>query len=391
MDIFVLDEKFMRTEIIDQYISFIWTERRARIGDFELVLNREQRFTNLLRAGTRIAIAKSKRVMEVETIEKKTDDEGRRVIVVKGRSLEKWLEDRAYSRTLIAGGLPQPNYHIENITASSSMMTMHDAIVYNNPIIPGDSLPFLKSAASRGGGAIHDPVQTVIDVDLKPSVYEMFVAMADAYDLGFRYVRNDQTGAIQFEVYTGFDRTSLQTTYPTVAFAENLDNLTNPSELQTTVGYKNVAYVFCKNKSAIATLDGGPDTRYGYDRRVLYVEANDLDDAPVDAALVEALKARGRIALGEHKASYAFDGEIPQTGSYEYEKDYFIGDLVEMRGEDGLATLMRVTEEIIASDAEGDRAYPTLVVNMVITPGSWLSWDATQVWQDATGEWATQP
>jgi hypothetical protein len=36
------------------------------------------------------------------------------------------------------------------------------------------------------------------------------------------------------------------------------------------------------------------------------------------------------------------------------------------------------------SDQEGERSYPTLSLNLFITPGSWSSWDYGSQWQDET-------
>ncbi len=38
------------------------------------------------------------------------------------------------------------------------------------------------------------------------------------------------------------------------------------------------------------------------------------------------------------------------------------------------------------SDEEGERAYPTLSLNLFIGTGSWFSWEANQVWEDMTTE-----
>src|SRR5690606_17136547 len=95
----------------------------------------------------------------------------------------------------------------------------------------------------------------------------------------------------------------------------------------------------------------------------------------------------GKEALAEHRVIIAFDGEIPQFGSYIYGVDYSLGDLVEQRNSDGLATNMRVTEQIFISDQQGFRSYPTLTINLLITPGSWYAWTAGQVWDDAEGYW----
>jgi hypothetical protein len=59
-----------------------------------------------------------------------------------------------------------------------------------------------------------------------------------------------------------------------------------------------------------------------------------------------------------------------------------LGDVVEERDTGGFGNQMRVTEMIFTSDNTGEKAYPTLSINNVITPGTWSAWDQTQVWSD---------
>jgi hypothetical protein len=64
-----------------------------------------------------------------------------------------------------------------------------------------------------------------------------------------------------------------------------------------------------------------------------------------------------------------------------------------MRNTDGVINNMRITEQIFVSDREGERSYPTLMLNVFITTGSWLSWLNNKVWSDMglTEYWDNQP
>jgi hypothetical protein len=53
---------------------------------------------------------------------------------------------------------------------------------------------------------------------------------------------------------------------------------------------------------------------------------------------------------------------------------------------------MRVTEHIFVQDAEGERSYPTLTLNVFINTGSWLSWLNKKMWAElGDEEWADLP
>lgn len=107
-----------------------------------------------------------------------------------------------------------------------------------------------------------------------------------------------------------------------------------------------------------------------------------------NALLVTLLQQRGRDELAKNRSLSAFDGEISNNSVYKYNSGYNLGDLVEMRNSDGATNQMRVTEQIFVSDNEGERSYPTLTIDLFITPGSWFAWDYNQVWQDADGTWS---
>lgn len=116
-------------------------------------------------------------------------------------------------------------------------------------------------------------------------------------------------------------------------------------------------------------------------------------DSTEDTIYDAILTAKGLQELAKSNNITAFDGEIPQFGSYLYDFDYFLGDLVEMRNVDGIVNQVRVTEKIFSQDASGEKNYPTLSSRLVITPGVWAAWDANQNWADVpdTEHWDDLP
>jgi hypothetical protein len=80
----------------------------------------------------------------------------------------------------------------------------------------------------------------------------------------------------------------------------------------------------------IVYADSSVSSSEGFSRRVLVVKADDISE-PAGATLNALLTQRGKEALAEHRPILAFDGEVPQFGSYIYGQDYALGDLVEMQ------------------------------------------------------------
>lgn len=399
MEVYVLDSLLRRTEVIDRFESLVWTERFREIGEFELVVQSTSANRRRFTAGTRLAITESVYVMTVETVENATDSEGRNMLKIKGPDLGQLLEDRAMIGTS-AGYTQMAEWSMQD-TPENIARNMFWQICVAGTLHPNDVIPYIQWNQNAF------PTDTIPESDFqilwhqKPaSLYKAIKDIADIYDFGFRLYRNGDTSQLFFNIYTGSDRTPLQNTVPPVIFSPELGNLKNTTELTTIAKTKNCAYVQATYQDTLySRVVYPPDvdpTVDGFDRRVLFV-SHTLDDpgqgVTLTAALIQSqLERAGQDELAKNRAFTAFDGEISQTSQWKYGKDYFLGDLVGMQNSDGFMNSMRVTEQIFVSDREGDRAYPTLAVNLTITPGSWESW-GFQAWEDveATEFWDNQP
>lgn len=384
MELYTLDSQLRRAAVIDRFESMIWTERFSAWGDFELHIFSTPEMRRLLPAGTRLAMSDSYRVMTTELIENNTDPDGRAMLKVTGRSMEAILAERV-ARNTFANLTTTPKWVLTG-TPGDIARQIFNEILRTNVNFPDDQLPFLVPGMLFPPGTIEEPDE-VITIELGLiSVYQAIQEICNAYDLGFRILRNFDNSELYFDVYSGNDRTTLQNTLAPVVFAPNLDNLTNISEVTSTANYRNVAYVFHPLATQVVTSDGVSVEVEGFERRVIPVDASDID-LPAGTDLNNALQQRGRDELAKNRPVQAFDGELPNNSPYRYEIAYQLGDKVEMRNNDGITNQMRVTEQIFVSDTQGERSYPTLAIDRFITPGSWFAWDYNQTWSTADGFW----
>jgi hypothetical protein len=327
-----------------------------------------------------LAIPQSMRVMKVETQEVKRDDEGNDIITFSGRSLEALLDDRAVFSSL--GSLDtEPKWLLQGPPADM-LRAIFVAICEDGLLSLDDKIPFYVPGTLTPPGDIPEPSEDVL-FEIEPgSLYELTRDQAQIYNLGFRFVRNDDNSELYYEIYTGTDHTTSQTTNPAVIFSRSLDSLSGLTEIQSDSTEKNVAYVFGKYDSTIVYASGSDSANAsGFSRKVLVVKADDID-LPIGEELTSALNERGRQELEKNRAVLGFDGETPQTISFVYGRDYNLGDLVEVHDTEGNANQVRVTEQIFASDAEGDRSYPTFTQNQFVRSGSWLAYDGPPEWAD---------
>lgn len=275
MELYILDSLLRRTGVvIDRFESMIWTERYSSWGDFELKVFSTPDMRRLLPAGTRLAMSESYRIMIVEFVENAIDDENREILKLTGRSLEAILEDRT-ARNTFANLATTPKWLLTGTPGDIARQIFND-ICRDNANFPDDEIPFLQPGTLFPPGTIEEP-DSVITIELGlGTVYAAVKELCDVYDLGFRLLRNFDESELYFDIYSGNDRTTLQTALAPVVFAPNLDNLTNISEIVSISNYKNVAYVFHPYAVQIVTVDGVPVEVSGFDRRVLTVDGSSV-------------------------------------------------------------------------------------------------------------------
>ena len=388
MDVFVLDDYLVRDSVVDSYFSFIWSERVSSLGDFELVVANTNEAKNLLAIGKRLGINESKRVMVIETHEAKVDDEGRNVLTITGRSLESILMERIAWNNATAGSETKPKWVITGTPAEAARWIFYQVCVVG-AMSPSDIIPFYVTGTTYPADTIAEsPDSVVFELEIG-TVYERIKDICDQYKMGFRLYKGPDDSKLYFNIYQGDDRTTQQSVLDPVVFSPSLDNLAKIQELTSVENLRNVAFVYSKTKSIFVYTDGTDSSTSGFARRVLYVDATSVEET-TEPNLTKILTQKGYEALAKNRSITAFDGEISQADQYTYGLHYELGDLVEMQSGFGVTNNMRVTEQIFVSDENGSRSYPTLSVDLLITPGSWLAWDANEEWASATGTWSEQ-
>lgn len=379
MEIYLLDDLYRRVSVVDKFESLIWTERYASRGDFELQMHSKSENRTLFPIGQRFVIEQSTRVMTVETIEDSVDEEGKATLTFKGYSLEMIL-DRRLALAALTDLTTNPKWNITGLPAAVAAQIFHDICV-TGTLNAGDIIAGVNESSIYPPDTIPAPADS-ITYEIDPqTVYAAIKYLCDVYDMGFRLVRSQTNNELYFDIYTGSDRTTQQTDLPAVVFSPELANLKNTKELTTVALYKNVAYVMSPVGHEVVYAQDVDPSVAGFNRSVLLVIADDIEDVdPEDAS--ERMIQRGREALAQNRQLAAFDGELTANSGYNYGTHYHLGDLVEQQSGSGSSSVLRVTEQIFISDANGDRNFPTLTINRFITPGSWDDYDPSEDWDE---------
>lgn len=397
MEVYTLDSLFRRTKVIDKFESMIWTERYNEYGDFELELKSTYEARSTLIPGVHLAQNNSHRVMTVETIEDRTDEDGQEMLTIKGRSIETVLQDRVAKYSLsnlatepswILRGSPKDisEEMFDHICRPPGALTANDEIPFITagtmfPADPPDAVPFIID--KYPGVDILDPLVYITWEQKPDSLYNAIRAICLAYDLGFRLTRNYDNSELYFEVYEGKDRTTNQDERTPVLFSVGLDSIQNTVEFTSIQGAKNFAYVFSETGFVVTSAYGAYDAS-GFERRSIVRTA----EVPSGEDPISYMQQIAGEELERNKGIAIFDGEIDPRSEYVYGVDYDLGDLVEMRNKDGVIAQKRVTEQIFVEDSRGERSYPTLSMGVFDVPNTWRSYGNDDIaWIDMATEY----
>jgi hypothetical protein len=403
MEIFILDALLRRIDVVDEYISCIWTERYAEKGDFELITLATTANRNRFTPDTMISIADSKRIMQVHSIEETDDEDNGITLKVKGYDLSFVLQQRVIATTDLAGMLLSVTYF-----SDASPIDLMDHLVWRicvptsgEQISPGDTIPFLNDFVLNPGSlypASNIPPPTPGGFHWQQKIASLYSAVTDlckAYDLGYRLYKDPNSSKLYFEGYNGINRTAEQTDFPPVIFSSDMNNLQSTTEYRDNIEHYNVVIAVYEYANpdeeelpetlTIHQIVSDPELIFssgGFDQKTKFISISQLPEGMELVDVPTYLTQLATEELNRSRPSYVYDGEIDQGSDFVYERDYFLGDIVEVRGNNGGGAYMRVVEQIIKYDASGKSSYPSLLTKESITPGTWKSWKYDVDWVD---------
>lgn len=383
MEALILNRKFEAQCVVDAFESFIWTNRYREPGDFEIYMPVDQAPMEYLKRDYYVWRKGTDRLMVIEDITIDTDAEKGPHITLAGRSLESLLERRVIAyRTIINGNLQNGIQRMLN----------------ENVISPGDSdrrmseFRFIQN---------NDPRVTFLTMDvnlLGENLLEEIEVLCELHDLGFKVTYNEEQSTFDFMLFYGEDRSYNQESLPWVVFSPGYDNLLSSNYYESARNLRTAAVVAGDSNyergQVVVDVDGKPELR-GLDRREMFIEAGDIEtpdpqvneDAirerlekrgkkeweiqeAIDQAMADALaqdtaayknqlQQRGREELSKTYITESFEGVIEAVRQYVFGRDFFIGDVVQVRDEFGKEAASRITEVVTSHDLTGETITPT--------------------------------
>ena len=189
------------------------------------------------------------------------------------------------------------------------------------------------------------------------NLYDIVQAGCQVNSLGFKVTLSGKK--LDFQLYAGKDRSFSQTVNHFVIFSPGFDNMLSSNYEESLEKYKNLCYVKGEVAAGDATeskLTSAYRSRTepsGLQRREVYSEVS--GDFETEAQL----KERGLETLEDNAATKCFEAEVDTNIMFQYGKDFFLGDIVQVENEYGMQARARVTEVITTHDPSGFSCYPT--------------------------------
>ena len=336
--------------------SLTWIERYRDPGEFTILAGLDSGLKEELPRGTFITHMGTPEVMVVEDHNIVVKKGEAPTIKITGRSLETILENRP----IVSNNpwAPLDFVALADYSWNQAVGLIAAHITYASGEYADNVLPYFRVSTDITATSASE-IRWIQRGDLHTRLIELL----QVDDLGIRILRPSVTGINTnpfltiFLIHLGEDKTDQ------IVFSHNAGELTDSEYLWSIRKLKNSALVTGKWVKVFI-----PGTETGYDRRIMHVDASDLDDAyssmPTGGTLTdieEAMLVRGQDALAANNEIALASVNISKTANkHKYRIDYNVGDIVTVIGDFNEARYMRISEYVEIEDENGFVGYPTL-------------------------------
>lgn len=344
MNFYLLDKNLKRIEIIEQYRSFIWTNRYYTPGDFELYT-----------PATKSLLAKIKRdyfimrsddltqAMIIQNYTITTDVENGDYLTITGKSLKSILERRIiWPQTTINGNLE----------------TQMRKLVTQNAISPTDSNRVISRLEL---GPTIGLTQTIKAQYTGDNLSEVLTEIGQTYGIGHDIKLDYANKKFKFVLLQGKNRSYNQSTNARVVFSNAFENLLTTNYAYNSENFKSLVFVAGegqgKNRKTVQVGTGNDLNRFE-----IYLDARDVssnDGAIGTNEYNQLLFERGVQELADKTINEEVSGEVVSNFTYKLNQNYYLGDIVEVRNDYGVRMAPRIIEVIECHDENGYTCVPT--------------------------------
>lgn len=340
--------------IITNYESLICTWNYYECGTFELTINKNKTNTNKLKKDNMLIVnKKDDKILLIDKVVTTTEKNSKTMKVsgtcIKGITKRRIIATNGYDRVTQDYAENIQKHYLKNHLVES---------YYDDIRTPERDISWLKIASSQNRG-----IKTVWQARLT-NLHDELKHISEDTGLGWKGILNRDEKCIYFDSVRGTDRTVNQVEnphnheflsqftheelqeytheqlkgtikHPYIIFSEKKKNLLEGKVTDDNSNYKNVGYVAGKgeNEDRIIIVKG---TATGFDRREVLIDLNNIED-------LGELNSEGQKKLDTYKIIQSVEGKVYQIPNMEYEKDFFLGDLVTLES-DGIYEDKRIIQ-----------------------------------------------
>ena len=350
----IINTDFELLGIITNYESLICVWNYYECGTFELTINKNKTNTDKLKKDNMIIVNKrDDKILIIDKIVITTNKNSKTLKVtgtcIKGITKRRIIATNGYDRVT--------EDYAENIQKHYIKKHMIESY-YDSIRATERDISWVKIAPTQNRG-----IKTVWQARLT-NLHDELKHISEDTGLGWYGYLNRTEKCIYFDSLEGTDRTINQTEssstheelsglihqhleqfthgelegkrkHPYIIFSEKKKNLLEGKTTDDNTNYKNVGYCAGKgeNEDRLITVIG---TATGFDRREIFIDLNNIEDP-------DELNQEGQKKLDTYKIIQSIEGKVYQIPNMEWEKDFFLGDIVTLES-DGIYEDKRIIQ-----------------------------------------------
>lgn len=399
--------------IEESFSSLVWTERYQEHGDFVLDIPINVANFDVYKRGNYLQLDESDETMMIESLNI-NDEQEDPLLEVSGRTLSCILERRINASKLLDNYSESIKYNgdfgsvVQGIVNDDILNPTMGRFKWMHTTEEGAQEEGYDSARPSSNYKVKETFSTpyraisnfryensvsgvTIDKEFSElkTIYDMLVVFSKAYVTGFR-VRL-QNGVFILETYKGTDRTSNQKTLDPVIFNPVMDNISYVNYFEDQTDYRNVGLSYSDgawspvdfNASFSSTIFDGyvwvtkeentsNESFTGLNRFELPIDARSSasvtgwdpstyyypemgEEQDPNEQIESKVRAVGtdEFDTGDHDFVKTSEGAIDPLVRYAFDKDYFLGDTVEVSNNNGVVMIAIIDEVVRSYDSDG--------------------------------------
>lgn len=347
--------------LINGLTSKMWVERYDKAGECKFVAPANADMRNKLPIGSFVSHVDTTEIMIIENHEINDQADADPVLTITGRGFETFFENRIVgsNKTFPTTGEPTDYVIPGDLLGNQIVLLIADHILAINLVDDNDAIPFTEVINLIGG------IGAGVDISVKRGpLYDAVLELLGVGGYGIKVIRPgpwSPLGAgspnVAVAIHNGVNRTGQ------IIFSHDTGEIESADYLWSIKKNKNTAMVSGRWVETLVTT-----AETGYNRRMIYVDASDIDNqyevAPTGAdltAIINAMQQRGATALANLNDVAITKAEVAKTATKAiYRRDFDVGDLITVSGDYNETSSMQVTEYVEIEDENGRSGYPTL-------------------------------